>query len=72
MNICQVVSESKLLLFTNASINQKYLQYIYLIGLYFAWLGFYTQCLIFPSIIGILTVLYGFGTVFKFELNPVT
>lgn len=31
------------------------------ISLYFAWLGFYTEALIFPSIIGILSLLYEIG-----------
>ena len=46
--------------------------FLFSIGLYFAWLGFYTKSLIFPSIIGIITVLFGFGTMNTFELNPVT
>jgi hypothetical protein len=29
------------------------------IGLYFAWLGFYTNLLILPSIVGVLVFLYG-------------
>jgi Calcium-activated chloride channel len=29
------------------------------IALYFAWLGFYTNLLIAPSIVGLLTFLYG-------------
>ena len=32
------------------------------IGLYFAWLGFYTNLLILPSIAGVLTFLYGLIT----------
>ena len=29
------------------------------IGLYFAWLGFYTYMLIFPSIVGLIVFIYG-------------
>ena len=29
------------------------------IALYFAWLGFYTNLLIAPSLVGLLTFLYG-------------
>ncbi len=29
------------------------------VGMYFAWLGFYTQMLILPSIFGIITMLIG-------------
>jgi anoctamin-1 len=29
------------------------------VALYFAWLGFYTNLLIFPSIVGIFTFTYG-------------
>ena len=32
------------------------------IGLYFAWLGFYTNLLILPSIVGVITFLYGLST----------
>ena len=41
------------------------------ISLYFAWLGFYTEALIFPSIIGILSLLYGLATVKNPEINYV-
>lgn len=33
------------------------------IGLYFAWLGVYTQFLIPPSVLGIIVFLYGIFTV---------
>lgn len=33
------------------------------IGLYFAWLGFYTECLIVPSIVGVVTFIFGCATV---------
>lgn len=33
------------------------------IGLYFAWLGVYTQLLIPPSVLGIIVFLYGIFTV---------
>ena len=29
------------------------------IGLYFAWLGFYTYMLILPSVVGLLAFIYG-------------
>ena len=32
------------------------------IGLYFAWLGFYTQMLILPAGLGLLVFLYGLVT----------
>ena len=32
------------------------------IGLYFAWLGFYTNLLILPSAAGVFTFLYGLYT----------
>ena len=32
------------------------------IALYFAWLGFYTNLLIVPSLVGLCTVLYGYFT----------
>lgn len=35
------------------------------IGLYFAWLGFYTQALIIPSVVGILCFLFGLSTMFS-------
>lgn len=35
------------------------------IALYFSWLGFYTNMLIFPSILGILTFFYGIVTMFS-------
>ena len=33
------------------------------IGLYFAWLGFYTEMLVVPSIVGLLVILFGAITV---------
>ena len=33
------------------------------IGLYFAWLGFYTQMLILPAIIGLLVIMFGLVTI---------
>ncbi len=33
------------------------------IGLYFAWLGFYTWMLVPPSVVGILVFLYGVTTI---------
>ena len=33
------------------------------IGLYFAWLGFYTEMLVLPSIIGLLVIMFGAVTV---------
>lgn len=33
------------------------------IGLYFAWLGVYTQLLIPPSVLGIIVFIYGILTV---------
>lgn len=38
------------------------------VGFYFAWLGFYTQMLIFPSIVGLLSFLYG---IFSLPSNPI-
>ena len=35
------------------------------IGLYFAWLGFYTKMLIFPSIMGIICFIFGAATIFS-------
>ena len=32
------------------------------IGLYFAWLGFYTKMLIIPSIVGIFSFIFGLST----------
>ena len=32
---------------------------IFKIGLYFAWLGFYNQMLIFPALFGLFVFLYG-------------
>lgn len=34
------------------------------IGLYFAWLGFYTRMLIIPAIVGILCFIFGASTIF--------
>ena len=33
------------------------------IGLYFAWLGFYTQMLFLPAAVGLITFLYGAFTI---------
>ena len=33
------------------------------IGLYFAWLGFYTYTLILPSIVGLIVFIYGLWTI---------
>lgn len=38
------------------------------IALYFSWLGFYTNMLIFPSILGLLTFFYGIVTMFSNNL----
>ena len=35
------------------------------IGLYFAWLGFYTKMLIFPSIMGVFCFIFGAATIFS-------
>ena len=40
------------------------------IGLYFAWLGFYTQMLIVPAIVGIICVIFGASTVFTSWNQP--
>ena len=40
------------------------------IGLYFAWLGFYTQMLIPASIVGLICFLFGLFTVFSPHFNP--
>ena len=42
---------------------------IFQIGLYFAWLGFYNQLLIFPAIFGVLVFLYGAVTVNNWNVN---
>ena len=39
------------------------------IGLYFAWLGFYTQMLIAPAFVGIACFLFGIVTVASPSLN---
>jgi hypothetical protein len=35
------------------------------LGFYFAWLGFYTNSLIVPSIFGVLVMFYGLISVFS-------
>ena len=40
------------------------------VGLYFAWLGFYTTMLIPPAIAGVLVVLYGLLTVDSDNNHP--
>ena len=47
-----------------------YISHIFIAGLYFAWLGFYTKSLILPTILGILTVVYGIITVDNVDYNP--
>ena len=42
---------------------------IFQIGLYFAWLGFYNQLLIFPAIFGVLVFLFGAVTVNNWNVN---
>lgn len=37
------------------------------IAFYFAWLGFYTEALIWPSMFGFFVVIYGFVTLSSFE-----
>ena len=37
------------------------------IGLYFAWLGFYTAWLLPASIVGLIVFIYGVATVFNYE-----
>lgn len=39
------------------------------VGLYFAWLGFYSYMLLFPAILGTATFIYGIITANKFEPN---
>ena len=43
--------------------NQEDYNNIFKIGLYFAWLGFYNQMLIFPALFGLFVFLYGIITV---------
>lgn len=40
-------------------------------AIYFAWLGFYTNMLILPSIVGILCFIYGCATVMSNQLRLV-
>ena len=40
----------------------KVIEVIFKIGLYFAWLGFYNQMLIFPALFGLFVFLYGIVT----------
>ena len=39
------------------------------VGLYFAWLGFYNQMLVIPSIIGLLIFFYGIATAYVDDIN---
>ena len=39
---------------------------------YFAWLEFYTKCLIVPAIVGVICVLYSSGSVLDSELNSIS
>uniref|UniRef100_A0A336M8Y6 Anoctamin n=1 Tax=Culicoides sonorensis TaxID=179676 RepID=A0A336M8Y6_CULSO len=39
------------------------------IALYFAWIGYYSQMLIVPSIFGIICVLYGLSTIFSNQIS---
>ena len=38
-------------------------------GLYFAWLGFYNQMLVIPSIVGIFIFIYGLATAYVDSFN---
>ena len=46
------------------AVNRKY--YGEKIGVYFAWLGFYTEMLFFAAIVGLICFLYG---LFTFDEN---
>ena len=39
------------------------------IGLYFAWLGFYNQMLVFPALFGLFVFLFGAVTVNSSSIN---
>lgn len=39
------------------------------VALYFAWIGFYTRMLIVPSILGLITILYGVATMFNNRIS---
>ena len=39
------------------------------IGLYFAWLAFYSKMLIFPSIMGIICFIFGAATIHSIKLG---
>jgi anoctamin-1 len=39
------------------------------VALYFSWLGFYTNMLILPAILGVITFIYGLSTMFFDELT---
>ena len=43
--------------------------FIVQIGLYFAWLGFYNQMLIFPALFGLFVFLYGIITMNMKTIN---
>lgn len=58
-DVCSSADEftANMLLF---SFNRKY--YGEKIGIYFAWLGFYTEMLFFAAIVGTICFIYGFLT----------
>ena len=45
------------------------IHYLHQIGLYFAWLGFYNQMLIFPAFFGLFVFLFGAVTVNNRSIN---
>jgi len=36
------------------------------VGIYFAWLGFYTQMLSYASFVGFIIMIYGVATLFSY------
>lgn len=40
------------------------------IALYYAWLGFYTQMLVFPAVVGFLCFIYGIASMNSDDNTP--
>ena len=45
------------------------LTYDFRVGLYFAWLGFYTTMLVIPALLGLLAFIYGLITFTMDDVN---